>query len=142
MPRFCYSCHPLPRLRVTIPPVARDATPPPRPDSTHANFVCAGPGVGWWGLNHPGTLTRATPPQRGTCSAAVRESAAISVVKGNLDCYGIRVSSHIRRKGGQVATGTHQVPLHWRGAAIPGPTKMQFSWVVGAWWLESTELAT
>ena len=22
----------------------------PRPDSTHANYVCAGPGVGWWAL--------------------------------------------------------------------------------------------
>ena len=95
-----YLCfHPLPGLRVISPhPPSCKARPPP-PESTHANFVCAGPGVVRWvlvrsrhggvlptiwavALDHPGTLARATPPQRGT-----------------LFRNGMRVSTPIRRKG-------------------------------------------
>jgi len=53
-----YLCHPSPTLRMISPPVARSATPP-APESTHANFVCAGPGVVRWALvrsRHGGVL--------------------------------------------------------------------------------------
>ena len=42
--------HPSPRLRVTSPTPRRAERDTPRPGSTHANYVCAGPGVGRWAL--------------------------------------------------------------------------------------------
>ena len=67
------------------PPVARSATPPARNPPTQTLFA-RGPGAGGIGttdainycdsfhswavaLDHPGTLARATPPQRGTRTA-------------------------------------------------------------------------
>ena len=83
------------------PPVARSATPPARIPPTQTMFArgLGAVGIGAtdainycdsfhsWAvaLDHPGTLARATPPQRGT----------------------------------RTATGTYQVPLHWRGGGLP-----------------------
>ena len=44
MPRFLLLV-----TRIPTPP-SRGARHPPPPESTHANFVCAGPGVGRWAL--------------------------------------------------------------------------------------------
>ena len=76
-PRLRVINHPSPRLRVTRPTPRRAGRDTPRPESTHANRVCAGPGGGGhWLLvtrnsllvtdhpsprlrviNHPGTTT-------------------------------------------------------------------------------------
>ena len=68
-PRLRVINHPSPRLRVINPTPRRAGRDTPRPDSTHANRVCAGPGGG----------------------------------------------------GHSYVPVAGQVPLHWRGAPIPGP---------------------
>ena len=89
-------------LLVLAPPPSSQAMPP-RPDSTHANFVCAGPGGGghWgvlvtgvccpqygrWGLDHPAPLGH--PSAEGNLDRGSTGAAAISVVKGNLDRGGV-----------------------------------------------------
>ena len=44
-PRLRVTNHPSPRLRVTSPTPRRAGRDTPRPESTHANRVCAGPGI-------------------------------------------------------------------------------------------------
>ena len=93
--------HPSSRFRVTSPTPRRAGRDTPRPDSTHANSVCAGPGGGGHSYDRCDELfdsfhscavgikpprPAGTPPlDEELCSATGRESAAIFVVKGNLN---------------------------------------------------------
>ena len=102
----CYSCHPSPRLRVINPTPRRAGRDTPRPDSTHANSVCAGPGGGGhsydrcdelfdsftlvrWALDHPSPRLRVMNHPGTSC----HPSAEGNFVPQRYGC-----SSHIRCK--------------------------------------------
>ena len=94
------------------------------------------------------------PPSRGARHPPPPQGAVGIHTTGATNYYdsfhswavGIRPPRHfvppLRRGELYSATGWSKFPSIGGVSHTPGPTKMQFSWVVGAGWLESTRLSS